>query len=74
MRTAPTNLLIQRSLTLLEERPRHLVASPRLLVRSAATTSFQVECFDLLEDILLQLPLQDLFLTQEVCKQWQSMQ
>ena len=30
--------------------------------------------FDLLEDILLHLPLQDLFLTQEVCKQWQSMQ
>jgi hypothetical protein len=30
--------------------------------------------FDLLEDILLHLPLQDLLLTQGVCKQWQSMQ
>jgi len=30
--------------------------------------------FDLLEDILLHLPLQDLFLTQRVCKQWQKMQ
>lgn len=74
MRTTPTNLIIQPSLTLLEERMRRLVASPGLLVPSTATTSFQIECFDLLEDILLHLPLQDLFLTQGVCKQQQSMQ
>ena len=30
--------------------------------------------FDLLEDILLHLPLQDLFLTQGVSKKWQDMQ
>jgi hypothetical protein len=39
---------------------------------SASTTVFAD--FDLLEDILLHLPLQDLLLTERVCKQWQSMQ
>jgi len=38
----------------------------------ASTTVFAD--FDLLEDILLHLPLQDLLLTERVCKQWQGMQ
>jgi hypothetical protein len=38
----------------------------------ASTTVFAD--FDLLEDVLLHLPLQDLLLTERVCKQWQSMQ
>jgi hypothetical protein len=42
------------------------------MATSASTTVFAD--FDLLEDILLHLPLQDLLLTERVCKQWQGMQ